>query len=208
MPAWTMPPLSVRYWTCPACWERRASRRWEGGAMVPTLALGMRPRGPRRRATGASDGIMSGVARARSNVRGTVPEAREATSSSPPAVTVPVGPPPPPPCSVAEAARAASLVKTTTRTDLPVPWGRETEPRRAWPGLRGSRLRFRASSMVSSWLRYGPSTVSPFLAAIRVPYLAHRSSRLALRSAMPSRTSSRASRMGSWATGRGWARVT
>ena len=68
------------------------------------------------------------------------------TSSSPPTTSAPAS----------LASRAFSpTANTPTRTDLPVPLGRETVPRSAWSALRVSRPRRNATSTVSSNLASG-----------------------------------------------------
>ena len=42
------------------------------------------------------------------------------------------------------------VAKTTTRTFLPVPWGRETLPRTIWSLFRGSTPRWKESVTVGS----------------------------------------------------------
>lgn len=66
----------------------------------------------------------------------------DCTRSLPPAAVAPA--------AVAAVSVSASEENTATDTGFPVPWGRGMDPRMDCPGLRGSRFKFRISSIVSS----------------------------------------------------------
>src|SRR5436190_19432482 len=125
-----MPNLSVRNSTLPPLESRTA--RATSLVTVPDFGFGIRPRGPRIFPSGPTFAIMSGVAIAAS--KSVQPSATRFTRSSPPTTSAPAS----------WASRALSpTAKTATRTFLPVPLGRTTEPRTicsAWRGSTPSRM--------------------------------------------------------------------
>ena len=133
-----MPAFSTRNSTLPALISRTALAMSK--VTVPTLGLGMRPRGPRIFPRRPTTPIMSGVAMAVSKSSHCSSWIFLATSSAP-TWSAPA----------ASASLALSpLANTSTRTLLPVPCGRTTVPRTFWSAWRGSTPSFTASSTVSS----------------------------------------------------------
>src|SRR4051794_15350530 len=108
---------------------------------VPVFGFGIRPRGPRMRATRPTLAIWSGVAIAASKSR--KPPWIRSIRSSAPTTSAP-----------ADSASAAlsPAAKTMTRAVLPVPCGRLTVPRTIWSALRGSTPRRMATSTVASYV--------------------------------------------------------
>mmetsp|Transcript_33306 Transcript_33306/g.78990 ORF Transcript_33306/g.78990 Transcript_33306/m.78990 type:complete len:225 (+) Transcript_33306:223-897(+) len=140
---WMTPPLSARNSTRPRFMSAIAFGSPEGSTMVPSLGLGIRPRGPRMRATFPRDFIVAGVAMHLSKPILLPPPVSWTcfTRSSPPAMSAP-------------AARAPSTssgcANTATLTSRPVPCGRLTLLRTIWSPRRGSMPRLTASSTVST----------------------------------------------------------
>ena len=94
---------------------------------VPARGDGMRPRGPRTLPNGPTAPIMSGAAMHTS--KSVQPPLILSASSAPPTSSAP-------------AAFASSilspLANTTTRNDLPIPFGSTIEPRTSWSACLGS----------------------------------------------------------------------
>src|SRR4051812_31580644 len=109
------------------------------GVTVPTLGLGIRPRGPRTLPRRPTRAIMSGEAMTRS--KSMKPPWTFSTRSSAPTTSAPA--------AVAASAWAPRAM-TATRTWRPVPDGRATTPRTCWSAWRGSTPRLTAISMDSS----------------------------------------------------------
>src|SRR5918995_438552 len=119
------------------------------GVTVPSLGLGIRPRGPRIRPSRPTTGIRSGVAMQRSKLMS--PSCTAWARSSAPTRSAP-------------AALASSALSpranTATRTALPVPCGRSAVPRTIWSAWRGSTPRLSATSMLSSNFAVAPLLTS------------------------------------------------
>ena len=143
----TIPAFSTRNSTLPAfCSFTALARSW---VTVPTLGLGMRPRGPRIFPRRPTTPIMSGAAMILSKSMN--PSWIRAARSSAPTTSAPAS------C----ASRALSpLAKTATLTVLPMPCGRTTAPRTTWSACLGSTPRLMAASTDSSNLRTAVSLTS------------------------------------------------
>src|SRR6185503_2871604 len=133
----TLPALSTRNSTLPALASRTA--RPMSKVTVPSLGLGMRPRGPSTFPSRPTCPMRSGVAMAES--KSSQPPCTRSTRSSAPTTSAP-------------ASRASlsfsPLANTTTRTVLPMPWGSTTAPRTIWSACFGSTPSRRERSTVSS----------------------------------------------------------
>mmetsp|Transcript_68437 Transcript_68437/g.111084 ORF Transcript_68437/g.111084 Transcript_68437/m.111084 type:complete len:251 (+) Transcript_68437:472-1224(+) len=105
---------------------------------VPSLGLGIRPRGPSTRATFEANDMHEGVATARSKSR--KPSLIFSTRSSVPTIHAP---------AFLAASAAGPVAKTAMRIFLPVPCGSTASPRSAWSALRGSILSRIAASTLS-----------------------------------------------------------
>src|SRR5918999_95443 len=116
--------------------------------------MGMRPRGPSVRPSLPTFPIRSGVAMAMSKSMN--PPWTRSIRSAPPTTSAPA--------SVASWA-AGPWANTATRTDLPVPLGRETAPRSIWSALRGSTPSRKAASTVSSKFRLDRDLTRPSASA-------------------------------------------
>src|SRR5437660_3334034 len=137
MGACTMPNLSVRNSTLPPFTSRTA--RATSCVTVPDFGFGINPRGPRILPSGPTRDIRSGVATAAS--KSVQPSDTFLTRSSPPTKSAPAS----------WASRALSpTAKTATRTFLPVPLGRTTDPRTICSAWRGSTPRRMCASTVAS----------------------------------------------------------
>ena len=110
------------------------------GVTVPVFGFGIRPRGPRTRATRPTLAIWSGVAMATS--KSVQPPWIFSISSSVPTKSAPAS---------SALVAFSPAAKTATRTVLPVPFGRETVPRTSWSALRGSTPRRMATSTEASY---------------------------------------------------------
>src|SRR5450631_349569 len=123
--ACTMPALSVRYRTWPDLAFFTASATF--GVTVPTLGLGINPRGPKIWPNWPTIRMASGLAITTS--KSIWPALTFSAKSSKPTMSAP-------------AALAASAflpcVNTATRTVLPVPCGITVEPRTCWSDLVAS----------------------------------------------------------------------
>ena len=108
---------------------------------VPDRGEGISPRGPSSRPSGPTTPIMSGVASATSKSR--KPPLIFCARSSPPTMSAPA--------AVAFSA-FSPCAKTATRTLLPIPCGRATEPRTFWSLCRGSIPRLVETSTV--WMNF------------------------------------------------------
>src|SRR5262245_26397506 len=146
--ACTLPPASVRNSTLPALNSRTAVPT--SGVTVPDFGLGIFPWGPRTLPSLPTCFIMSGLAMTMS--KSSQPSRMRLASSSDPTSSAP-------------AFRAASALspsaKTTTRTDLPRPFGRDTAPRTSWSVFFGSMPSRTTTSTVSSNLGAGRALSSP-----------------------------------------------
>mmetsp|Transcript_8214 Transcript_8214/g.16930 ORF Transcript_8214/g.16930 Transcript_8214/m.16930 type:complete len:236 (+) Transcript_8214:348-1055(+) len=119
---------------------------------VPSLGLGMRPRGPRMRATCDSWGIKDGCPIARSKLIAPLPPLFIfAMSSSAPTTSAP---------AASASSASAPRAKTATRVFLPVPLGRTARPRTIWSLRLGSTPSWIAISTVSSNLAFELSLTS------------------------------------------------
>ncbi len=134
--AWRFPVLSTRNSILPAFTSLTA--RATSIVTVPDLGFGMSPRGPRMRPSGPTCPIISGVAitTSTSSHPSLILEMNSAPTKSAPAVSASLAFSP---CAI-----------TSTRIDLPVPWGSTTVPRTIWSAWRGSTPRFTARSTDSS----------------------------------------------------------
>src|SRR5581483_7090021 len=134
---WTLPALSTLNSTLPALTSRTA--RATSKVTVPTLGFGMSPRGRSIFPSRPTWPMRSGVATAVS--KSSQPPWIFSTMSSAPTKSAPAS----------RASRSFSpLANTSTRTDLPVPWGSTTAPRTIWSAYLGLTPRRTASSTVSS----------------------------------------------------------
>ena len=131
----TLPPLSLRNSILPALNSRTPEAM--SVVTVPERGDGISPRGPSSRPSGPTTPIMSGVARATSKSRN--PPLIRVARSSPPTMSAPA--------AVAFSA-FSPCAKTATRTLLPIPLGRATEPRTFWSLWRGSIPRLVETSTV------------------------------------------------------------
>ena len=113
----TLPPLSTLNSTRPALTSLTALA--VSSVTVPVLGLGIRPRGPRALPSLRTSDIASGVAMATS--KSDQPSVHRLIKSSKPTYSAPA--------ALAASAAAPGRAKTSTRTILPLPWGRGTVPR-------------------------------------------------------------------------------
>mmetsp|Transcript_5051 Transcript_5051/g.17634 ORF Transcript_5051/g.17634 Transcript_5051/m.17634 type:complete len:208 (+) Transcript_5051:599-1222(+) len=136
MPAFTYAALSCLNLISP--WRARSTAAAGSSVRVPNFGFGIRPFGPRMRATLLSCGIIAAVAMSRSKLIAAAPRF---TMSSIMSVS---------PTTCAPAARARSacspVASTATRTTLPVPCGSAAMPRTSWSDRLGSTPRAMDSS--------------------------------------------------------------
>src|SRR3990167_11232593 len=144
----TMPPLSTRNWTWPALAFFTAVAT--SGVTVPTLGLGIKPRGPRIWPSVPTMRMASGDAITTS--KSILPALMSAARSSMPTMSAPA--------ALASSA-LAPWANTATRLVLPVPLGITTAPRTTWSDFFGSMPSCTATSMDSSNLAVAASLTSP-----------------------------------------------
>ena len=118
-PAWIIPAFSARNSTEPPLAPLTAAVT--SMVTVPTLGLGMSPRGPSTFPSRPTSGIRSGVAMQRS--KSMFPAVTFSTRSSAPTTSAPA--------ALASSA-LAPRAKTATRTLRPDPFGKLTTPRTIW----------------------------------------------------------------------------
>src|SRR5229473_433026 len=132
----TIPALSTRNSTLPAFTSLIALATSK--VTVPVFGLGIRPRGPSTLPSFPAERIMSGVAITAS--KSVHPSMIFCTISSPPTKSAPA--------SCASRTFSPPAI-TSTRTDLPSPFGKPTVPRTTWSECFGSTPKLIASSTVS-----------------------------------------------------------